>query len=254
MNVAVITGASSGMGKEFVNAVDKAYTSLDEIWVVARRRDRLEDLYSVTGRVRIRPVVIDMADESHIRSFADFLKESDPEIRMLVNSAGLGYIGSFEGESYDDEMRMVMINCYALTAFTKICLPYMHKNSRIINMASSASFLPQPDFAVYAASKSYVLSFSRALGVELKKRGIYVTAVCPGPVKTEFFPLAEKHHKMKDYKKLVMADPVKVVDKAILDSRRKKAVSIYSLPMQLFAIAVKIIPHGIILRFWQGED
>ena len=116
-----------------------------------------------------------------------------------------------------------------------------------MNLASSAAFVPQPKFAVYAASKSFVLSFSRALRYELKSSGIGVTAVCPGPVKTEFFDIAEEDSQVALYKKLVMADPVKVVDKAMEDMKMGCSKSVYGVVMQLFDVLTKLIPHDIIL-------
>ena len=111
----------------------------------------------------------------------------------------------------DEETGMIDVNCRALTAVTRLVLPYMSENSRILQFASAAAFLPQPRFAVYAATKAFVLSYSRALAMELKPRQICVTAVCPGPVKTEFFDIAETTGEIPLYKRLVMADPKKVV-------------------------------------------
>ena len=123
----------------------------------------------------------------------------------------------------------------------------MRENSRIIQLASSAAFMPQPGFAVYAASKAYVNSFSRALYEELRKKKIYVTSVCPGPVDTPFFDIAEKDGKTLAIKKLAMALPEKVVEKAILDSYRKRPVSIYSGYIKAFEILAKTVPHKVIL-------
>ena len=128
-------------------------------------------------------------------------------------------------------------------------LPYMAKKSRIIQLASAAAFLPQPRFAVYAATKSYVLSFSRALNRELADTGIRVTAVCPGPVRTEFFDLAEQTGTIPLYKKLVMADPVKVVEKAFRDSLAGKSISVYGGAMKGFQVLAKVMPHEFLLKF-----
>ena len=123
----------------------------------------------------------------------------------------------------------------------------MKKNSRIIQLASSAAFMPQPDFAVYAATKSYVYSLSRALSEELRQRKIYVTAVCPGPVDTPFFDIAEKDGKTLAIKKLTMASPEKVVEQAISDSFHKKRTSVYNPYIKMFYVLAKIIPHQWIL-------
>ena len=147
---------------------------------------------------------------------------------------------------------MIDLNIKALTLLCKGIAPYMSKNSRIINIASSAAFLPQPGFAEYAASKSYVLSLSRALNVELNKRGIHVTAVCPGPADTNFFNVAESDGASSPaYKKLFMADSNKVVEKAIRDSINKSEVSVYGIWMNLFRWLCKIYPKSLILKFFR---
>ena len=123
----------------------------------------------------------------------------------------------------------------------------MGNGGRIIQLASSAALLPQPGFAIYAASKAFVLSFSKALNYELEDRGIYVTAVCPGPVKTEFFDIAEKNASIPIYKKVVMADAKDVVKNAMKASSDKKEVAIYGRIMKLYAALAKIAPQRWIL-------
>ncbi|MBQ8822220.1 MAG: SDR family NAD(P)-dependent oxidoreductase, partial [Lachnospiraceae bacterium] len=181
------------------------------------------------------------------------LSDHDCQIRMLVNCAGYGILGDFEALSVEEQTGMVRTNCEALTHITHTCLPFMVKNSRIINMASSASFIPQPGFAVYAATKSYVNSFSLALSQELKNREIYVTSVCPGPVDTEFFDIAEgSGHGVLAIKKYVMADAYSVVKRALRDSCNKKTQSVYSVPMIGFQALCKVVPHGILLPLIRG--
>jgi len=145
------------------------------------------------------------------------------------------------------------LNCIALTHVTKLCIPYMTEGSRILNLASASAFCPQPSFAVYAATKSYVLSFSRGLREEMKNHKIYVTAVCSGPVKTEFFDVSGKKSKSA-IKDAVMAEPKKVVRQALIDSKKRKAVSVYGIPMKFSKVATKLFPHSLILSvmrwFW----
>ena len=125
-------------------------------------------------------------------------------------------------------------------------MPWMHKGTRIINLASAAAFCPQAKFAVYAATKSYVLSFSRSLAAELKEKGIFVTAVCPGPVDTPFFEVSGKLP--GGMKEAVMADPVQVVKQALIDAKYKKEVSVYGMAMKWAEAATKVLPHGMILK------
>jgi len=248
MRIIIVTGASSGMGREFVKLVDKTLRKIDEIWVISRRLDRLEELAKEVT-IPLVPFELDLEEPDSIYFVEQALKEKNPQVKMLINCAGYGKIGDCIEIPLDTELGMINLNCRALTAMTRLTIPYMPQNSRIIQLASSAAFLPQPRFAVYAATKSYVLSYSRALNQELKSRGIAVTAVCPGPVKTEFFDIAEETGEVKLYKKLVMADPVKVVEQAFIDSINKKEVSIYGKTMKTLSVLCKIIPHGWILRF-----
>ena len=177
------------------------------------------------------------------------LLDKKPRVRILVNAAGYGVIGKFH-ELPKDNVGMCDLNCRALTEMINIVLPYMsRKRSNIINLASSAAFSPQPSFAVYAATKSYVLSLSTALNQELRNTGIRVTAVCPGPVDTEFFDRAEEFNKVKIYKKMFKADSDKVVSLALKDAMRGAHISVYGLSMKGFRVISKIIPHNIIVKF-----
>lgn len=248
MKIAIVTGASSGLGREFVRLMDQSFKSIDEIWVVARRKERLEELQKEV-KIPLVPFELDLEEEDWIKSIESALKERQPRVKMLVNCAGFGKIGDWNEVPLEQEIGMVDVNCRALTAMTYLAIPYMAENSRIIQLASSAAFLPQPRFAVYAATKSYVLSFSRALNEELKGSGIAVTAVCPGPVRTEFFDIAEKTGEVALYKKLVMADPKKVVRKAFRDSLQRRSVSVYGGIMKGLYGVCKVVPHEWILRF-----
>ena len=245
--IAVVTGASSGMGREAAIQLADQFGWLDEIWLIARREERLARLRQELP-CPSRSFELDLTKQSALSALSSALEEENPRIVFLVNAAGYGKIGQVGTVSLSEEMGMSELNCTALTAVTHLTLPYMGTNSRILQFASSASFLPQPGFAVYAATKAFVLSYSRALGEEAKKRGIYVTAVCPGPVKTEFFDIAQTTGKIPLYKMLAMADPKKVVRLAIRDSVMKKSVSVYGPLMKLFRLAAKTLPHSL-LRF-----
>ncbi len=247
MNITIITGASSGIGQEFALQLDALFSNMDEIWLIARRKERLENI-SLALRTKCRIIPMDVTDPVYMNQFSEILRLSKPQIRMLVNCAGFGLMGAVEKLSLEEQTAMIRLNCQALTEMTHRCLPYMRKNSRIIQMASSAAFLPQENFAVYAATKSYVLSFSQALHQELRRRRIYVTSVCPGPVDTEFFMIAEKYGKTLAVKKLTMVTADRVVKKAIRDCYRKKTISVCSLPIQSFWVMCKLLPHALIFR------
>lgn len=247
--IAVITGASSGMGREFALRIDKKLKSIDEIWLIARRKELLDD---VRGKIN-RPCILipeDINDPGFKERFSKMLKQENPQVKLLMNCAGYGIIGAVNDAAPDVVLGMIDTNCKGLTSVTLTVLPYMKENSRIINLASSAAFLPQPYFAVYAATKSYVLSFSRGLNFELRDRKISVTAVCPGPVNTDFFSIAEDNNKKAWFKELFMAEPGDVVTQAMNDSMNKKELSIYGTPMKLFYFITKIIPHRILLKLY----
>lgn len=246
MKIAIVTGASSGMGQEAVIQIADRFSGIDEIWMIARRTNRME---AMEGRApsQLRSFGLDLTKQEDLKKLEHLLREEKPDVKFLINSAGFGKIGYVGELDLESETGMVRLNCEALCAVTHIVLPFMSKNSRIIQFASSAAFLPQPKFAIYAATKSFVLSYSRALGAELKRKGIYVTAVCPGPVKTEFFDIAESTGVVPLYKKLVMADPKKVVRLALRDSMMGKSVSIYGFLMKAFSLLCKVIPHEALL-------
>lgn len=244
--IAIVTGASSGMGEEYVLQIQKLYKHLDEIWVIARRKERLEKL-SEKSSVKLIPLVIDLQNTDEYSILSDKLKEEKPHIAMLVNSAGFGIHGYFEEQEGRDVLGMVELNCLALTKVTRMCIPYMNTNSRIINMASAAAFFPQKRFSIYAATKAYVLSFSRSLNVELGNRKIYVTAVCPGPDDTEFFKKDNCDINKTFYKRMVMAKADAVVTQALKDSVHKKDLSVYGTTMKAFYFFTKIVPHRVIL-------
>lgn len=247
--VAIITGASSGMGREFALQIAQGYRSVEEVWLIARRKERLEKVKcQLLGR-KIKILTLDLTKENDVEELGRTLEKEKPSVRVLVNAAGYGMIGEMGNISLKDNVGMIDLNCRALTAVTYMVLPYLCKNSKVIQLASSAAFLPQPRFAVYAASKSYVLSFSRALAREVEDLGITVTVVCPGPVKTEFFDVAETYESVRLYKKLTMVKPGKVVRRALLDAKHGKKVSVYGIPMKLFRVLCKLLPAEWLLRF-----
>jgi len=247
--IAVITGASSGMGREFALQIDKKYGKLDEIWLIARRKEKLL-LLSEELKVHTKVFAMDLTNKEDMEQFEAYLAEKKPEIKMLVNCAGYGKIGAFEDIDLKEQCGMIDLNCKALTLFTGLCLPYIPGHSRIINLASAAGFCPQPYFNVYAATKAYVLNYSRALNFELKDRMITVTAVCPGPVDTDFFDIAGDKEG-KSFKKKFRAEPEKVVEKAIKDAALGSELSVYGAAMKMAKGAAKLLPTKAIMKVFK---
>ena len=252
MRIAVITGASSGMGMECaVQLADRYGRYLDEIWLIARRKEKMEALKDQLP-VSLRLFPTDITDRIQLERLKMALEEEKPKVLFLVNAAGFGKIGPVGSLPLETEDGMIRLNCQALCTVTHMVLPYMADNGRILQFASSAAFLPQPRFAIYAATKSFVLSYSRALNVELKSRRICVTAVCPGPVKTEFLEKAYGKQEMSFYKKLVMADCEKVVSRAIEDGKKGRAVSVYGGTMKFLRIISRLLPEEVLAGFFRG--
>lgn len=245
-NIAVITGASSGMGKEYVEKLCEKQEVFDEIWLIARR---VEPMYRVSERYpqyNFRILSLDLSKWDDILEYESKLKEEPTCIRLLINNAGYGKTGSFHKVDLQQQLGMIDVNIRALTALTHISLEFMKKGSKIINMASVAGFMPQPYFAVYAATKAYVVSFSRALRAELKEKGIRVLTVCPGPVETEFFQNAGP---VSVLKKGFFEEAEAVVLKALKDLNKGRGMSVKGVPMNLLRFLAKILPHPIIMYF-----
>lgn len=245
--IALITGASSGIGREFVRQIAAAYPSLDEIWALARRKEALKELKEELPHAHIKIFSLDLAENSDLEALEASLKAERPCIRILVNSAGCGKNGPVAGQDWRDACRMLDVNCRALTVVTMLCLPYLKKGSRVIQADSGSAFLPQPGFAIYAASKAYVLSFDRALEAELRERKITVTSVCPGPVDTDFFRAGEIT--LSPVKKIFLVKPGRVVRKALFDAEAGKSLSICSFSIYMVRLMAKLLPHSLLMMF-----
>jgi len=192
---ALITGASAGIGREFARQLAGRARSMI---LVARRDERLIELAGHLQREHPKLVVhvrkVDLADLDQLRIFFESLDRDKLEVDLLVNNAGLGDSGAFAESDRDRNEEMTTVNVTTLTLITRHLLPAMIANHRgaILNVSSSAGFLPIPFFAVYAATKAYVTSFSEALRAELYGTGVSVCALCPGPVVTEFQQVAKR--------------------------------------------------------------
>ena len=246
MKIAIITGASSGMGREFVYALD-ADEEFDELWVIARREERLKELQGkVRAKVRVMP--LDLTDRRNFDVVGEALEREKPEVAVLVNAAGYGVFGPFEERDMLRQLDMIDLNARALTAMCYLCLPYLTEGSRIYNMGSMSSWQPVPYINVYGATKAYVVSFSRALSQELKPRGVRVMAVCPGWITTEFFDHAVTDDTICYYNRFYPPEPV--IKKALKDMKKGKLVSILGLPERMQARAVKLLPVKMVMDTW----
>ena len=246
MRIAVVTGASAGIGREFVYAIDRE-ERFDEIWVIARRLDRLEEL-AANCRNRIRPVALDLLQPESLEDYQNLLQWEKPEIALLINAAGCGVFGPFEEKELKKQLASASLNALALTAMCHVSLPYMKEGGRIVNMGSNSAWQPVPYQTVYGASKSYVLSFSRALGRELRARGIQVMCVCPGWIKTEFQQVAQHDQYIRYVDRWY--GPEEVAAQALKDLKKKKTVSILGHPVRRQVRLVKFLPVNWVMDVW----
>ena len=253
MNIAVVTGASSGMGKEFVLQMHK-YVTVDQVWVIARRESALQALQEVCP-VPVRAISLDLCDGESFSAFSAILEQEKPDIKLLVNAAGFGKFGKFQNIPLEQDLRMIDLNCKALVSMTRICLPYMHRGSHILQLDSLSAFQPVPYISTYGASKAFVLSYTRAIHAELKKEGIRVMAMNPFWVRTEFFDHAfqtgtsEVQNFVKVYEaKDVVATGLKHLYKT------NKQVSIHGLLPKAQTLLVKMIPHSWVMNIWLNQQ
>ena len=252
MNIAIVTGASSGMGREFVLQLTQ-YVQVDEIWAIARREDALKAL---KASVPVRPVVLDLCENASFEAYAKLLEAEKPNVKLLVNAAGFGKFGAFDKVSIEDDCRMIDLNCKALVAMTRLTLPYMASGSHVLQLASNSSWQPVPYITTYGATKAMVLSYSRAMNRELKGRGIRMMSMNPGWVKTEFFNHALQSNdggEVQYYDRLYEAD--EVVATGLHDLyKTKKDYSIHGFPVRMQVRLVKLMPHSFVMNTWLNQQ
>ena len=248
--IIVVTGASSGMGRQFTIQIDKK-EKVDEIWVISRNKKHLEELKNSVS-TKIVPISIDLTDREQIKKkYLTRLKTEKPEVKILANCAGFGIFDHTENIDTDILTNMIDLNVTACVALISYTLPFMKKGSKIMNISSCASFQPIPYINCYAATKAFVTSYSRALRKEVKYRGIHVLTVTPFWTKTRFFDRAIDSNKKKvvvNY--AAMYDPAKVIKKAIKDLYRNKEISCYGFVNNGQKILVHLLPKKLVMSIW----
>ena len=253
MTVAIITGASSGMGREFVRQFSD-YEKVDEVWAIARRADALDALKEECA-CPVRPISLDLCDSGSFALLSALLEREKPDVRLLVNAAGFGKFGRFDKISPEDDCRMIDLNCTALVKMTRLVLPYMSRGSHILQLDSLSAFQPVPYITTYGATKAFVLSYSRSMNRELKNRGIRCMSMNPGWVKTEFFDHAFQTNgsEVQYFNRLYEAKDV--VATGLKDLyRSQKDMSIHGLPVKGQVLLVKFLPHWMVMNIWLNQQ
>ena len=254
MTIAIVTGASSGMGREFVRQLSE-YVQVDAIWAIARRAEALETLKEEVS-VPVRPIILDLLREECCYSIRKLLEAEKPDVKLLVNAAGFGKFGAYHKVTLEDDCRMIDLNCKALLVMTRLCLPYMSAGSHVLQLDSLSAFQPVPYITTYGATKAFVLSYSRSMNRELKPRGIRVMAMNPGWVKTEFFNHAFQTNGDGEVQYFDRLYEAKDVGRTGLRDlyRSRRDYSVHGLPVKLQVLAVKIVPHSIVMNIWQKQQ
>ena len=248
MKIAVLTGASSGLGQEFFKNLEML-EDIDQIWIIARRADKLEQM-ARDAKIQTRAIPLDLSQKNCLDRFSDILEQEKPDIRILINNAGFGKLGYIYDMDYSEQAEMIAVNNTALTVLCVICLKYMHEKSFIINVASIAAFVPNPRMSVYCSTKAYVLSFTKCIRQELKPRKINAFAVCPGPMATEFLDVAGiSGGKSKTFERLPYCNASKVAKKSLEYARKGRAVYTPKLFYKFYRVLCRILPHGFVMKF-----
>lgn len=242
--IAVVTGATGGLGAAFLKELLKE--DLDEIWALGRNEARFEELKSTYGE-KIVTFAKDFSRADEIFSMSEELRKTDPVIKFLINNAGVAQMKPSRELTAEEIENTVNLNCKAPVLFTNLCLPYARRGTRILNVCSEAAFQPVPYLNLYAATKSFDRSYSRAMNVELKKTGITVTAVCPGWIDTPFLT------KVINGKKVAfggMTTPDRVAKKAMKDAKHGRDSSVCTLYVKALHATVKMLPQRLTMKIW----
>lgn len=248
MKTAIITGASSGLGREFARQLTDVFPEIECCWLIARREDRLEEIAREMVGVETVCLPLDLCDSMSFTTLQEKLAAEKPEVAMLINNAGCGYLGDVGQGDLRQQTRMTALNVTALTAVTHLTIPYMAAGSRIINVSSIASFCANAHMTVYSSTKAYVSSFTRGLAYELKGRGITVTAVCPGPMATEFLDVGHIKGNSRTFAMLPYCDPEKVAAGTLAAARAGKVFYTPTGFYKLYRCLAKLLPHALVVH------
>lgn len=251
-SVAVVTGASSGLGKEFVSLLLNE-SDVSEIWAVARSEQKLRELAEEFGG-KIRVLAMDLSERESLKRFEQALLSEEIEIKYLINNAGFAKFCAYNDISVEESLNMIDLNISAVVALGLSAIPYMARGSYIINIASQASFFPLPYQNLYSATKAFVRNYTRALNVELRDKEIHAVAVCPGWMKTGLFDRGVIGAEKGTHIFSGMVEPRLVAVKALKDAEKGKDISVYGLSVKATHLLSKIMPQKMMMKIWLGQQ
>ena len=248
MGIAIITGASSGMGREFALQLQKS-GEVDGFLLVARREGRLQELAGELTNAAV--LAADLGSDEGLGKLFAYLEEEKPRVKYLINAAGFGKFGDFASLPEADVAAMIDVNVKATVLITHRVLPYMERGGHVIELGSGSCFTPLPFFNVYASSKSFVLHYVRGLKREIAPLGVSVTAFCPGWVATDFFAVAETVEGApypKDPKP--MLECTAVVRYALKRARKGKTMAVTGWYTKMQHMLFKLLPSRLLTFLW----
>ena len=244
MTLCILTGATGGLGREFYERIKEE--GFDRIWLVSRNAEALSSLADGCPAAEAYP--LDLSDRASVYKIKERLEAEKPEIKALVNNAGLGFLGDVADMPFETQADTVRLNCEALTALTGVCLPYMREGSYIVNVCSIASFAPNTRMTTYSATKAYVSAFTAGLRAELKKRGINALAVNPGPMDTRFLTLGNIKGNSKTFDTLPYCDPAKVAAGTLKAVKKGRGSYTPRFFFKFYRVLAKILPRGLVMK------
>lgn len=249
MSIAVITGASSGLGTCYVDAVTKVFPEIEELWLIARRENRLKEVASKHPDKRCVVIPMDMSDMNSYEGLTEKLRQQKPQIKVLINDAGIAGGAPFEEMELSRMLKIIDLNCKGATAITKVCLPYLVNGGTILEVSSTSAFVPNTNLIVYCASKSYLSSFCLGLREELKHRRINVCAMCPGLMLTEMNQHNGKLGLTKKQKRLPVIDLKAAAVKSLKAAKNGQAVYTTGAFYKCYRLLAKLVPHTLLVKF-----
>ncbi len=251
MAIAIITGASSGIGAQFARELYKT-VGIDEFWFIARRTERMEALRDELG-VKAKIISADLATREGIDKVRASLEEEKPQVRFLINCAGFGNFGRFDEIPESDVEAMIDLNVKASVLITHMTVPYIERGGRIIELGSGSCFTPLPAFNIYSSGKVFILHYTKALNFELERYGIRATCFCPGWVDTEFLDKATARTNVTEPKEMKpMLNCATVVRGCVKASLKGKTMYVTNWYTKLQHLLFKLLPDWILTKLWLG--